>query len=532
MTIYENYFHDTILLSPSINDYLNLSKYKHLKNKLENSLSKSFVREQKELHSNYLQQLIKKKRPTIYDKTLIYMCNETLEFYKYNFDLTPINHQDNIIYDIFEMANGNGLYVFSKKKDYNDFIEKIGIFNEIVESIISNMKQGIKKKYTLPKILTIKLIEQLKELLKTKSYKNEHIKYKLSFDFNKECETIFIPPITKLIEFLEKDYLSYSRNTIGMIQLPSGFREYKYLVKCSTTLKDIKVDTIHNYGLNEVERIYNLMIKIKNNMEFKGTLKEFNKYLANRRDLKFKSKKEVLDNYKETLSTINKSIMKTQFHSNVKGKCSIIPVPSYNEDYSAEAYYIPGDIENKRRGKFYMNLRNVKELNKMEVESLTLHEANPGHHYQITYVNENDSIPLFLKAYSNEAYQEGWALYCEGLGKYKTYESYYGKLILEMIRALRLVVDTGIHFYGWTFDKTFKFYKRFSFDSDTKIKQQLYRYIAIPGQALSYKIGEKIILDLKKKFKKYNKHPGASKDFHELILEHGPIPFELLKTLV
>ena len=267
-------------------------------------------------------------------------------------------------------------------------------------------------------------------------------------------------------------------------------------------------------------------------MEFKGSLKEFNKYLANRRDLKFKSKKDVIDKYKETLSTINKSIMKTQFHNNVKGKCAIIPVPSYNEDYSAEAYYIPGDIENKRSGKFYMNLRNVKELNKMEVESLTLHEANPGHHYQITYVNENDKIPLFLKAYSNEAYQEGWALYCEGLGKYKTYESYYGKLILEMIRALRLVVDTGIHFYGWTFDKTFKFYKRFSVDSDSKIKQQLYRYIAIPGQALSYKIGEKIILDLKKKFKKHNKHPGASKDFHERILEHGPIPFELLKTLI
>ena len=124
MKIYENYFHDTMLLSPSTNDYLNLSKYKHLKNQLENHLHKSFIRDQKELHSKYLQKLIKKKRPTIYDKTLIYMCNETLEYYKYNFDLTPINHQHNIIYDILEMANGNGLYIFSTKQDYNDFIEK------------------------------------------------------------------------------------------------------------------------------------------------------------------------------------------------------------------------------------------------------------------------------------------------------------------------------------------------------------------------------------------------------------------------
>ena len=532
MKLYERYFHDTMLLSPSTNDYLNLSKYKHLKNKLENSLSRSFIRSEKEVHSNYLQKLIKKKRPTIYDKTLIYICNERLDYYNYNFNLTPINHQHNIIYDILEMANGNGLYIFDTKKDYTNFIEKIEIFNEIVESIISNMKQGIKKKYTLPKILTIKLLDQLKELLKTKSYKNKNIKYKLDFDFNKECESIFIPPINKLIVFLETDYLSYSRDTIGMNHLPNGFREYKYLVKCSTTLKDMKVEEIHNYGLNEVDRIYNLMIKIKDNMEFKGSIKEFNTYLAKRRDLKFKSKKEVINKFKETLSTINQTIMKTQFHNNVKGKCAIIPVPSCNEDYAAEAYYVPGDIKNKRNGNFYINLKNINELNKIEVESLTLHEANPGHHYQITYVNENDKIPLFLKVYSNDAYQEGWALYCEGLGKYKTYESYYGKLVLEMIRALRLVVDTGIHFYGWTFDKTFKFYKRFSFDSDDKIKQQLYRYIAIPGQALSYKIWGKIILDLKNKFKKYNKYPGASKDFHERILEHGPIPFELLQTLI
>ena len=141
-------------------------------------------------------------------------------------------------------------------------------------------------------------------------------------------------------------------------------------------------------------------------------------------------------------------------------------------------------------------------------------------------------IPLFLKSYNNEAYQEGWALYCESLGKYKTYESYYGKLILEMIRALRLVVDTGIHFYGWSYDKTFKFYKRFSFDTDDKIKQQLYRYIAIPSQALSYKIGEKVFKDLKKIYKQQHPGKGVSKDFHLKVLEHGPIPFEILKEEV
>ena len=532
MEIYDDYFNESILLSPSTNDYLNLNKYKHLKNKLENNLSKSYIKQQKQLHSKYLQKLIEKKQSTIYDKTLIYICNEILDYYKFNLNLTPINHLDNIINHIIEMASGNGLYIFETKKDYLDFIEKIKIFNEIVEDIISNMALGIKKKYTLPKILTIILIKQLKEILKKESYKNNNIKYKLEFDFNKECSNIFIPNINKLITFLEKYYLSHSRDTIGMLHLPKGFSEYKYIVKCFTTLKDIKVETIHNYGLQEIERIYNLMIKIKNNMGFNGSLTNFNKYLQKRKDLKFKSKKDVISHFKKTLSTINKTVMKTQFHNNVKENCAIIPIPKNNEDFSIQAYYVSGDIQNKRKGKFYINLRNIYQLNKIELESLTLHETNPGHHYQITYVNKNDTIPLFLKTYNNDAYQEGWALYCESLGKYKTYESYYGKLVLEMLRALRLVVDTGIHFYGWSYDKTFKFYKKYSFDDDDKIKQQLYRYISMPGQALSYKIGEKIILDLKKKFKKYNKYPGSSKDFHDRILEHGPIPFEILKDII
>ena len=111
--------------------------------------------------------------------------------------------------------------------------------------------------------------------------------------------------------------------------------------------------------------------------------------------------------------------------------------PSYNEEFSAEAYYIPGDLNNKRKGTFYVNMRNIKDNNKLEVESLTLHEANPGHHYQLTYVNEDKTIPMFLKIDGSEAYMEGWALYCESLGEYKNNESYFGKLILEMIRALR-----------------------------------------------------------------------------------------------
>jgi uncharacterized protein (DUF885 family) len=390
------------------------------------------------------------------------------------------------------------------------------------------MKKGIVLKYTLPKLLVEKLISQITKLLTNKSYLNKSIMYKLTFDFNAKCASIFVPPLNTLRDFLKTEYLPKSRNSIGMVALPNGINEYKYLVKSSTTLKDITIDSIHEYGVSEVKRIYEEMHKIKDKLEFKGSLKKFNVWLSKRRDLNFKSKSDVLEQYKAELKSINKTIMKTQFYNNVKGKCQIIPVPKSNEDFSAEAYYMGGDLEQTRQGKFYINLKNIKENNKIEIESLTLHEANPGHHYQITYVNESDKIPLFLKCYPNDAYQEGWALYCENLGKYKTYESYYGKLVLEMIRALRLVVDTGIHYYGWSYTKTFNYYKKYSFDTDSKIHDQILRYIALPSQALSYKIGERIILDLKTHFKSNNSN-NSSKEFHQKILEHGPIPLEILK---
>jgi uncharacterized protein (DUF885 family) len=529
MKLHDTYFEEYINITPSLNDYLNLSKYKYLKNKMENPYSLDYKFKNIELFNKYISKLNKIKRTTIYDKVLKHICTDNLNYFSYNFMLTPINHHENIIYELFECANGNSIYIYSNKSDYNKFIEKISIFSEIVNSIIINMEHGIKQKYTLPKIMTYKLITQLKDLIKNKSYINNNIKFKLDFNFNKKCEEIFIPPTNKLIDFLENKYLEQCRTTIGLCHQPNGYKEYNFLVKHSTTLSNIKIDDIHNYGIKEVERIYSEMNKIKDKMKFKGNLKEFNKFLRKRKDINFKSSEEVLQCYKDEVKTINKTIMKTQFHDQIKGRCKILPVPKYNEKYSPEAYYIPGDIEQKRKGKFYINLRNIKNNSKMEVESLTIHETLPGHHYQITYVNENDNIPLFLKAYNNDAYQEGWALYCENLGKYKTYESYFGKLILELLRAIRLVVDTGIHHYGWNYNKTFKYIKKYSFDSDENIKSQIDRYIVLPSQALSYKIGEKIILELKSKFKK---NGGNSKDFHKKILDHGPLPLEILKEIV
>ena len=264
-------------------------------------------------------------------------------------------------------------------------------------------------------------------------------------------------------------------------------------------------------------------------MKFKGSLSEFNNYIRNRKDLKFRDIKDVIDTYKQEIHKItNKSKMfKDLFENKIKSKCMVKSVPKYSEKFMPEAYYMPGDLELKRQGKFYINGRSLKEMSKIEVEALTLHEVVAGHHYQISYSYESN-LPLFIKSLSNDAYHEGWALYCESLGEYKTYESYYGKLVMEMIRSLRLVLDTGIHYYGWSFKKAFNYYKKYGFETDDQIKHALLRYIAIPSQALSYKMGEKFFLDCVKKIKSKDK----IKHFHKIILESGPIPLSILKSLI
>lgn len=531
--LFENYFDEFVELFPSCNDYLNLDKYNHLKHKMENTLNKTHIETQKKLYRKYIRlsnQLLKDKsiknpKHRLYLEILKYLCSNNLKSFNYNFNMIPISHQDNEVTSIFEMASGKTYYSFKTKKDYIDFLTKMSSFPDIIDSIIENMREGITKKYVLSKILAIKLYDQLNDAIKNKIFLQKNIKIKLDFDFNAQLECIFIYKTKELIQFLKKEYIPKcinSTNKIGLCHLPNGIEEYKFLVKASLS-KNISIETIHQYGLSEVARIQNEKNKIKELMGFKGSLKEFDVYLKKRKDLKFSSKDELLETYKKEVQKINRTIMKKYFTEPIKNKCSIEAVPKYNEPFSSEAYYMPGDIEGKRAGKFYINLRDYRDNSRIDVEALTLHEANPGHHYQITHNNEQPHFPLFLKCYNNETYCEGWALYCENLGDYKTHESYYGKLNMEMVRALRLVVDTGIHYYGWGFNKTFKLMRNYLFESDIQIKNQILRYTAIPSQALSYKIGEKIILQLKEKFK------GNIKQFHKKILENGQIPMSFLE---
>ena len=525
MNLYDDFLEEQIKISPSLNESLRLEKYKYLDNQQENPFSDYYITQMHEFHVTFLQKLkkIPKKELNIYDKFLIHICESGIEGDKYNFELIPISPLDNDIAFLVEAASGNGYYTFSDSDSYHVFLEKLSVFPEMCYAIKEKMRKGIELKYTLPQPATKKLVEQFDNLIKTKAYHNpDASKY-----FNDSVKTIVLEEIIELRDFIKNEYLPKCRKSIGWSGLPNGKAEYNYLVRNTVTSKNVSIEKIHQFGLLEIDRLRLLMENTMMEMDFKGSRHDFFKYIKNRKDLNFKSRKEVITEYKKMYKKIEKEIMPKLFKNKIKTKCEILEVPKYNEKYSPEAYYIEGDEDGESPGKFYINMRNIKENSKIEIESLTLHETIPGHHYHLSYLNEKKDIPLFSKIYGIEAYLEGWALYCENLGSYETPESYFGKLVLEMIRALRLVVDTGMHHYGWSYDKCFKYFKEYGFDSEEKIHVQLNRYMCLPSQALAYKMGEKCMIECLQKFKT----DGGTdiKEFHAKVLEDGAVPLYLLK---
>ena len=527
--LYHNFFTEQVEISPSINDGLNLPEFEHLKVKMENPYSKCHIEKETAFFKKYLKLIesIPKTQQTLHDKILKDICTNYLDSLKYEFDYFPLNPLDNDLTVIVDDIAGNGNFIFSKKKDYEAYLTKLDSFPEMVDSMISNMRKGIKTKNVLPKIIALDLKKQVKETLSNKSWININSKKYHGLNYNKICTGILETELSKMIDFLNKEYIPNCRVSIGMLALPNGKEKYEFLVKTMLTEHNISIDYIHQFGLLEVERIHKEMKHIQHVLQYKGTRKQFFNYMRNRKDLKFKSKKELLLTYKNKVKYIERNLIPTLFHTKIKSKCEVLAVPKYNEKFASEAYYQEGDINGKRPGKFFINLKNIKENSKIDVEALVLHEAMPGHHYQLSLVNEHHDYPMFIKMYGVESYMEGWALYCENLGEFKTNEDYFGKLVMELLRAIRLVVDTGIHYYGWSYKKTFNYIVTNGYETKELIESQIIRYISLPGQALAYKIGEKCFIDCLNKFLE----DGGTdiRDFHTKVLEDGVVPLHMLR---
>ena len=447
-----------------------------------------------------------------------------------------------------QFAGGSSAQPFKTEKDYANFLKRMDLYSVWIDSAMVYMKKGIDKKAVLPKALTVKLIPQFNEMATPNIEDNlfysaikimpdsfsAETKKDITAQYTAMINEKLIPKYKKMASFLKTEYLPASRATSGIGSLPFGQKLYAAYVKQWTTT-DMTPAAIHELGLNEVARLTAEMEKVKKQVGFEGTLMEFFEYVRNKPELKpFKNPEEVIANFEKIHNIIKPNVDKL-FSLQPKTKFEIRRTEAFREK-TASAEYNQGAADGSRPGVFYVPIPDVKEYNMYGDEDLFLHEAIPGHHFQISLQQENASLPDFRKYNWFGAYGEGWALYTESLGKelglYQDPYQYFGMLGNEMHRAVRLVVDTGLHSKGWTREQAIKYSLENEAESEAGITTEIERYMAIPGQALSYKIGQLKIMELRKRAQDKMGKQFDIKKFHEKVLESGVMPLALLESKI
>ena len=467
---------------------------------------------------------------------------------KYDTNLMPIHQFWGTHLTMGQFAGGTSAQPFKTEKDYKNFLKRMDLFAVWVDSAMVYMKKGIDKGMVLPKALTVKMIPQFESMVTPNV--EDNLFYSALKAFPKEIttdqqETLkkeyaatikekLEPQFKKITAFLKNEYLPASRTTSGIGSLPNGKELYKVYAKQWTTTTKTP-EEIHALGLKEVARIKAEMEKVKDQVGFKGTINEFFEHVRTKPELmSFKTPEEVIANFEKIHQTIKPNVDKL-FSLQPKCPFQIKRTEAFREK-TASAEYNQGTADGSRPGVFYVPIPDVKAYNYYGDEDLFLHEAIPGHHFQISLQQENNELPNFRKFAWFGAYGEGWALYTESLGKelglYTDPYQYFGMLGNEMHRAVRLVVDTGIHNKGWTREQAIKYSLDNEAESEAGIIPEIERYMAIPGQALSYKMGQLKILELRKKAQDKMKDKFDIKVFHQKILESGVLPLALLEKKI
>jgi len=458
----------------------------------------------------------------------------------------PFNQFWSLPLTIGQMGSGTGAQPFHTVQDYDNWLKRAGAFKAWADSAIVYFKKGIPAGYVLPAKLVIKMIPQMQDMVAsdvTKSLFYDPIKNipdsfakadkeRLTHAYKRLIRDTLSPAFQKLADFLKKEYLPKARTTTGIKDVPDGPALYDYLVRYWTTTHKTPND-IYNTGLAEVKRIRGIMDSVKNAVGFKGDLKAFFEYMrTDKRFMPYKKPGEVLNAFKNIQARIEPHL-KDMFGRFPKMKFEIRQTEAFRAA-SASAEYIQGTPDGKRPGVFYVPILDATQFNTTSgMESLFLHEAIPGHHYQVGLTLEDTTLPTFRRFIWYGAYGEGWALYCESLGKelglYTDPYQYMGALGDEMHRAVRLVVDVGMHQKNMTREQAIAYMMENEAISDQGATAEIERYMAIPGQALSYKIGALKIRELRNKYSKELGKKFSLAAFHDEFLHFGCMPLELVE---
>ncbi|WP_299291354.1 DUF885 family protein [uncultured Mucilaginibacter sp.] len=546
---FDQYYENRLKLYPLEATSIGDNRYN---DQLPDDISPAFLAKAKSFYADHLQKIKSFKREDLnaedqlsYD-IFTYEMQIALESFNYHFEYLPFNQMFALPLTIGQFGSGSSAQPFKTVQDYQNWLKRLQAFSVWSDTAIQNFQKGVKSGLVLPKALVLKMIPQMRAMEVTdptkslfygpinnfpKSFSDTE-KSMLKEAYSKSIMQVVVPTYKKLGDYLQNEYLPHARSTSGYSAMPGGAAMYTYLVKQQTTTNKTP-EEIYQLGLSEVKRIRTKMDSIKNSVGFKGDLKAFFEYMKN--DPKFmpyKTPQQVLAAF-ENIHQRMKPNLKKMFNHVPKTPFEIRQTEAFRAA-SASAEYNQGSADGTRPGIFYVPILDATKFNTTSgMESLFLHEAIPGHHYQISLTQENTSLPKFRRFGGDNAYVEGWALYCESLGKelglYTDPYQYMGALGDEIHRAIRLVVDVAIHTKGMTREQAIKYMMDNEAISEQGATAEIERYMGIPGQALGYKIGALKIRELRTRYEKQLGNKFNLAEFHDQVLKDGSMPLAVLE---
>jgi uncharacterized protein (DUF885 family) len=556
-TVYAEFWEENLKLNPLTATFAGDPRYNA---ELPNILAPEFEARAKAFEQKYLDRAraigtdgLAGQDRLSYD---IFTLNRESALEEFNFPdrLLPIDQFYNVANSFAQLGSGTSAQPFVTVKDYDDWLKRAALFPAILDQAIVNMREGVKLGIVQPRILMEKVLPQLaanvgddieqnifwgpiKNLPKDFSAADRE---RLTAAFRTAIGTQLVPAYKRLHGYIADEYLPRTRDTFGMGALPNGAAWYAHKVHDSTT-RSMSPAQVHQIGLDEVARIQDGMRAVAKDLGYPNAtktlpeLKAFFDWMKARDDMYFKSREELLAAY-QAFDVNVAPLLPNYFNLRPKAAYEVRLVEPFREASASSGSYQGPSLDGKRNGVFYVNAYDLKARPRWTLASLSLHEAAPGHHFQIALQRELGDLPMFRRFSRDTAYIEGWGLYAEYLGYemgiYKDPVARFGALDAELWRAIRLVTDTGIHFKGWTRQQTLDYMYANSPAEPTRAISEAERFAAIPGQALAYKIGQLKIVELRKRAEKSLGKKFDVKAFHDEVLRDGAVPLEVLEKKI
>jgi uncharacterized protein (DUF885 family) len=544
----EDYFEEFLKLAPlfatSIGDY-------RYNDQLAIVISEEQRGRRRALYRNYQSKIatIPRARLEANDQLILAVFERTLtrnlEALQFNQHLQPVRQLNSMAVDFPVIGSGTGLHPFKSVTDYDNFLKRIDRFPVWVDTAIANMRKGMEVDIVQPTVVVERTLPQLdamivaepkqslffQPILQMPQNFSDSNRARLTVAYSQAIEQRIVPAYRKLRDFVQEEYLPKTRGTYGLSNLPDGNAWYEHAVR-TQTLTALTPEEIFQLGIAEVYRIKQEMERMRAASGFQGSLQEFSRYLAKNAPPGVTSRDELIKGYEAIRQKVMPQLGKL-FGQLPQATFEIRTVEQFREK-SSPSQYAAATPDGSRPGVFYVNASGIELNPRRPSEALFLHETIPGHHFQISIQREQQRLPRFRRFVDYNAFVEGWALYAESLGPelglYNEPSQYFSRLNSELFRAVRLVVDVGLHRKNWSRDEALKFMMDNTGASESGASLEIDRYIALPAQALSYKIGQLKISAIRSKAEKALGSKFDIRVFHDELLKDGAMPLDLLEV--